>query len=813
MLDQHLIAKFDPVANGENVVLWGKYRVTLLGDALFRLERSEELKFRDDATQCVWFRRFPKVDFTFTENADGATLSTDRFILSLKIERDDCRIDVGNGFIPVGNDGNLKGTHRTLDGCDGDVVPNGLRNSEYKPGDKIKLDDGVCSLTGVAVLDDSRSLAIDKNGKITDKTANGSDEYVFAFGDDYRGAVKGLFSICGNVPLLPRFALGNWWSRYYAYTQDEYIKLMKKFEKRGVPLTVATIDMDWHYSDYNEIINKFRLRELNREGEEYTTDDRREHMLGWTGYTWNERLFPNYKDMLRELKKRKLKTVLNLHPAQGIRFWENCYGEMCAKTGVDPDGAKVVPFDFTDDNFINAYFSVIHKPYEEDGVDFWWMDWQQGVKSKTAGLDPLWALNHYHFYDHAKNHAFPLILSRYAGIGSHRYPVGFSGDAYMTWKTLDYLPYFTATASNVGYGWWSHDIGGHGNGEKSDELYLRSVQYGVFSPINRLHCTNSKVMSKEPWYYGGYGLIAENFLRLRHSMLPFLYTANKAAHEDGRNLCEPLYYEYKNAEAYAYVNEYLFGGLIVAPITTKMRDDGFARVKVWLPEGEWTDIFTGDRYNAPCGGEERVLSRNIESIPVLAKAGSVIPFSDDDGNDCSNPENLRLRVFAGNGGYVLKEDDDLGENTACTTIDISVNELGEYEETTVKITFSGEKSVLPSNRVVTVELFDEVEGETSVLKDGCILNTEKTYGEYLSERFNYDADGVYVVKFKVKKKSKLELLKLGAERELLKYQAENNAKINTYRALCESKTVDEFLTSLSGFDLPDGLKARIRETV
>jgi alpha-glucosidase (family GH31 glycosyl hydrolase) len=126
-----------------------------------------------------------------------------------------------------------------------------------------------------------------------------------------------------------------------------------------------------------------------------------------------------------------------------------------------------------------------------------------------AGLDPLWSLNHYHYLDNAKEKENPLILSRYAGVGSHRYPLGFSGDTEITWATLDYLPYFTATASNVGYTWWSHDIGGHHRGEKEDELFVRHVQFGVLSPINRLHCSNWETLSKEPWYFlNGAGEIA-----------------------------------------------------------------------------------------------------------------------------------------------------------------------------------------------------------------------------------------------------------------------------------------------------------------
>ena len=156
---------------------------------------------------------------------------------------------------------------------------------------------------------------------------------------------------------------------------------------------------------------------------------------------------------MQKIKEKNLKITLNLHPADGIRFWEQQYADMATAVGIDPTEGKYVPFDIANEDFVNAYFKILHKPYEADGVAFWWIDWQQGTNSKMEGLDPLWALNHYHYLDNALNHSTPLILSRYCGVGSHRYPLGFSGDTFITWDTLEYLPEFTATASNVGYTW------------------------------------------------------------------------------------------------------------------------------------------------------------------------------------------------------------------------------------------------------------------------------------------------------------------------------------------------------------------------
>ena len=151
--------------------------------------------------------------------------------------------------------------------------------------------------------------------------------------------------------------------------------------------------------------------------------------------------------------------TLNVHPADGVRAHEKAYPAMAKALGVDAAHEDKIPFAPTDRAFMDAYFQYLHHPHEAIGVDFWWIDWQQGEDSALENVDPLWLLNHQHFLDSGRDGRQPLTFSRYAGIGSHRYPIGFSGDTVTTWESLDFQPYFTATASNVGYSWWSHEIG------------------------------------------------------------------------------------------------------------------------------------------------------------------------------------------------------------------------------------------------------------------------------------------------------------------------------------------------------------------
>ena len=629
-LDPHLIAVTGGKAHPDQIYTDGAVRITVIAPELIRVEFDKRRNFLDQATQAIWFRDCGQWDFTVRKDGKSLIVQTEKaeFYVDTTKRRigfvmiDGCRI-------PADNRDNLNGTYRTLDRARG----------------AVRLGKGILGRHGVAVMEDN-TLILGDDGECKPRPRE-KDLYCFATPNHQR-ALELYYKITGAPPMVPRYALGNWWSRYHAYTQQQYLDLMDTFINKDIPFTVATIDMDWHWVD---VKGKFGFnKELGT------------HPIfpaGWTGYSWNTDLFPDYRDMLRRLKEKNLHITVNLHPADGVRAFEDQYEDMCRAMGREPDG-KTIPFDGTDPNFLNAYFRILHKPFEADGVDFWWIDWQQGSRSKMPGLDPLWVCNHYHTLDLAKNGKRPLILSRYAGIGSHRYPLGFSGDACILWTALDFQPYFTSNAANVGYTHWSHDMGGHYMGHaEDDQLYLRWLQFGVFTPIMRLHSSNA-TLSKEPWNHQSVEDEAIAALRLRHSLIPYIYTAYYENHKNALPICRPLYYEYPDVdEAYDVKNQYMFGSqLMVCPITSQWDENGVSAREIWLPEGIWTDLFTGE---ALAGGYHSVL-RDRKSIPVFAKAGAIIPMQDVAGNFCGNPDRLTLDVYNNaSGDYTLYEDD--GEST------------------------------------------------------------------------------------------------------------------------------------------------------
>ena len=669
-----------PQACPENMIQGEHYRITVLTKSLVRLEYSPDGIFTDAPTQTVLNRNFPQVSFEVRETPEELEIRTEYFQLNYdKKEFTSHGLSCYALGMPGGNrnawrygakNENLKGTARTLDNVNG----------------ACELEDGILSLwCGCVALDDSRTLTLREDGWVEPRKKGIQDLYLFAYGHRYLEALKDFYHLCGETPMLPRFALGNWWSRYYKYTEESYMELMERFDQEQIPFSVAVIDMDWHLVDIDP---------------KYGT--------GWTGYTWNREFFPDPERFLKKLHDRGMKTTLNLHPADGIRGFEDCYPQMAEAMGLDPEKEEPVNFDIANPDFLEAYLEKTLHPLEEEGVDFWWVDWQQGTNSKMEGLDPLWMLNHYHFLDSARNGKRPMTFSRYAGPGSHRYPVGFSGDTLITWESLDFQPYFTSTASNIGYGWWSHDIGGHMLGYKNDEMEARWYQFGVFSPINRLHSSSSEFNGKEPWRFKKevHDTMCE-FLRLRHRLLPYLYTMNHRAWAEGEPICQPMYYAYpENWDAYGRKNEYFFGSeLIAAPVTTaRIENLNVAKTKVWLPEGLWFDFFTDTVYQ---GGRNQNMYRSIDQIPVLAKAGAILPMTDEIRaiDTEKNPEELTVRVYPGaDNSFTLYEDDNITEGYRqgiCAVTEMNLN----WQEKTFTIKPSaGDLTLLPKQRTWKIEL-------------------------------------------------------------------------------------------------------------
>jgi alpha-glucosidase len=708
-----LPGRYIPAADPKAVTTHRKARFTVLTPQLIRMEWAADGKFEDHASLVFLNRRLSVPKFQASGGQSGPlTIKTDALELRYSPTAGDGKFAADNLAItftlngkPVTwrpgtpDAGNLQGTTRTLDGA--------LGGKTREP-----MDPGLVSRDGWAVVDDSTRPLFDSNDFSFSDGADSpwpwvmqrpagdrQDWYFFGYGHDYKQALTDFTKVAGSIPLPPRFAFGTWWSRYWAYSDQELDDLVRGFRNNNVPLDVFVIDMDWHLTFGPSMSGEHPL-------------DQSGHSKGWSGYSWNKLLFPDAPAFLQRLKAQGLKATLNVHPASGAQPWEDAYPAMARAMGIDPATEKYVPFDITDKKFATNYMNLLHHPLEKQGIDFWWIDWQQEPNTKTPGVNPTWWLNYVHFTDQAREGKRPLLFHRWGGLGNHRYQIGFSGDTISVWESLAFQPWFTATAANVGYAYWSHDIGGHMPGIVEPELYTRWLQFGAFSPILRTHTTKNPDAERRIWAYPEpYSDIMRDTYHLRYALLPYVYTEARRTYDTGVASLHPLYYDWPEAaEAYSSKNEYVFGeNMIVDPVVAPVdTTTGLASQSVWLPAGDWVEWQTGARFHGPV---EVKRNFSIRQIPVYVRAGAIVPEAPPMQFTSQKPlDPLIVNVFPLDDGasssYSLYE--DAGDSRAYQTGEFARTELRSSEkggELTVEIAAAkGAYKGMPASRCYEIRL-------------------------------------------------------------------------------------------------------------
>lgn len=659
-----------PVANPEAVVTAGNARFTVLTPEMIRIEYSSSATFEDRATFVIQNRNLDVPQFSTTEDADFLYINTSALSLKYRKGSDPRTVPASpaNLSITMAHRGNnvvwypgkpdplnLKGTCRTLDGC----------NADSKRGE---MENGLVSRSGWAVIDDSwtasrpdgsRSFALELNSDLgfdwwaPRHDAHAMDTYFLGYGSDYKRAIFDFTRVAGKIPLPPDYVFGYWYSKYASYSADDYRQIMTDLKQNDVPSNVMILDMDWHWNG--------------------SADSQSEGIGGWTGWSWNTNLIPDPSGLLSDIHSRGFRAALNLHPADGVNRYESAgyYNAMNSDlNGKYNEGDNIAwRLDYPD--FTKSFFNRIIRDHESEGVDFWWLDWQQYLVSYcTPGLGETFWCNHVFFNDMKVNRPShrPVIFHRWGGLGSHRYQIGFSGDASINFPTLNFQPYFTATASNVGYTYWGHDIGGHMFTDEATvndkELVLRWIQFGVFSPILRTHATKDDRIERRIWKFPNFTAMRDA-VKLRYALFPYIYTMARHTFDTGLGLCRPLYYEYPDCEeAYKFENEYFFGNdILVAPIT-EPAGAGKAVKRIWFPEGRWWSVATNELIEGPCTIDMEFADNEI---PYFFKQGSVIPFNPASVSDVTvHPDALILNVVAGaDGTGSLYE--DAGDNSDYAT--------------------------------------------------------------------------------------------------------------------------------------------------
>src|SRR3984957_18067657 len=703
----------DPVANPRAVGTTADARFTVLPPQLIRLAWAADGKFEDHASLVFRIRNLPCPEFPHESAANGGRTIIQTSALKLvylagnsdgKFSPDNLSITFSlNGKEMVWkpgmpDTGNLLGTTRTLDRI---------------KGSDVQLEPGLISSDGWAVVDDSARQLFDSDdfsfasGESSTwpwvaprPAGDRQDWYFFGYGHDYKRALYDYTLVAGKIPLPPRFAFGAWWSRYWAYTDQQFNQLIQSFHQHDTPLDVLVIDVDWHLT-FNEAGGNQK-------------QDASGHQLGWTGYTWNKLLFPDPDRFLAGIHQQGLQATVNVHPASGVQPWEEHYPEMARAMGIDPASKQYVPYDITEKKFATNYLNDIIHPLEKQVINFFWLDWQQEDTTRIAGLNPTWWINYVFFTDQQRQGKRALLFHRWGGLGNHRYQIGFSGDTISVWDSLAFQPYFTATAANVGYAYWSHDIGGHMPGAIEPELYLRWIQWGIFSPILRTHTTKNPDAERRIWAYPEpYSDLMRDCFARRYAMQPYIYTEARKTYDTGLAFLHPLYYDWPEApQAYTAKNEYMFGDSMLAdPITQPVaKDSQLAKLSVWLPPGDWFERDSGASFHGPITVDRDF---SISQIPLYVKSGSIIPMQPPMSYTGEKPvDPLILTVFPLQNGNASKYRlyEDAGDTTgyehgecAWTSIQAALNADGTMLTVSVAST-AGHYSGMPNERAYELRL-------------------------------------------------------------------------------------------------------------
>lgn len=711
--------ELNPVADPAAVVTSGNARFTVLTSQMIRIQYSETAQFEDRATFAIVNRRLPVPSFT-TETSDGYLyIHTDDLTLRYKEgsvfsvsdkKPDNLMVTFQlNGrtvtWYPGKDDSmNLLGTCRTLDQAWGDNKRNDLEKGLLSRAGWSIIDESPLTLRG----DGSSTYAFEpKEDGITwwanplDK--NAIDWYFLGYGHEYKKCIQDYTKVGGRVPLPPKYIFGYWYSRYWAYTQSEFQQIVRDVENNDIPMDVIIMDMDWHKS-------------------------------GWTGWSWNTNLIKNPRQLISYFHNHGLKTALNLHPSDGVGTHEDYYSALAADLG-DNSGQTIL-WKVEDYTFMKNFFKDVIRPHESEGVDFWWLDWQQKLTvgkhgqeknyTPAAGSETLgetfWC-NHTFFEDMQKNRPDlrPVIYHRWGGLGSHRYPICFSGDAWAAWSMLGYEIFFTSNASNVLYAYWGHDLGGHQGGNNDPELLLRWLQFGAYTPIFRTHATNSSKLERRIWKYSNFTQLREA-VRLRYKLFPYLYTAARETYDTGVGMNRPLYYDYpEDGNSYVYEDEYMFGNdMLVAPIYTPQQN-GYSGRMVWLPgkDEQWWDV---SRSKLTSGGQTFYGVYTLDEFPVFYRAGSVIPFYPVRRTVVNDPGEIILKVVPGaNGSGKLYEDQGDGQDykgSAWTMTTFVQNRSANFVSLTIgrrQGSFDG----MPTQRTWTVEFLGT---PASFIQEGITIN-------------------------------------------------------------------------------------------
>lgn len=456
-----------------------------------------------------------------------------------------------------------------------------------------------------------------QDNTLTYETISGRKTYQVIAGDSWYQMLNSYTKLTGKQPLPPRWAFGNFSSRFGYHSQQETEATIAKFNDEKIPVDAIILDLYWFGKELQGTMGNL----------EFYRDS-----------------FPNPKQMIKNLRAKNVEAILITEPfilTTSNRWQEAVDADILAKDSVG--NPFKYDFYFGNTGLIDIYssqgnrwFKNIYKDLANMGITGFWGDLGEPevhpskLIHATGTADEVhniyghdWAGLVQEAYQEARPSQRPFVLMRAGYSGSQRYGlIPWSGDVNRTWGGLQSQPEIALQMGMQGIGYMHSDLGGFAGDNLDDELYVRWLQYGVFQPIYRPHA-QEEVPSEPVFRSDNAKALAKEAIELRYKLLPYNYTVAFENNQTGAPLMRPLFFEETNNSAlYTYADAYLWGpDFLVAPIL----EFGKKTQEVYFPKNAvWFDFYTGQRFE---GGQSKKVFLNNNSIPTYVKAGAFIPMA------------------------------------------------------------------------------------------------------------------------------------------------------------------------------------------
>ncbi|SHG99110.1 oligosaccharide 4-alpha-D-glucosyltransferase [Winogradskyella jejuensis] len=456
-----------------------------------------------------------------------------------------------------------------------------------------------------------------KDNTLTYETVSGRKTYQIIAGNSWYDIIENYTNLTGKQPMLPRWALGNFSSRFGYHSQKEVEATIAKFKEEKIPVDAIILDLYWFGKDIKGTMGNL---EVFRDS------------------------FPDFEGMIARLKTQGVKTIPITEPfvLTTSKKWDKAVQkDILAKDSI----GNPARYDFY---FGNTGIIDIYKPEGEA----WFWDIYKGLADKSVAgvwgdlgepeVHPNWVQHHtgtaaevhniyghdwarlvYEGYKRDFPNQRPFILMRAGYSGSQRYGmVPWSGDVNRTWGGLQSQPEIALQMGLQGLAYMHSDLGGFAGANLDDELYARWLQYGVFQPIFRPHAQED--VPSEPIYRSEKAKRLASFaIEMRYRLLPYNYHLMALNHIEGTPLMRPLFFEEpENIELYTYSKTYLWGqDILVSPVL----EAGLKTQEVYFPKtANWFNIETDEIIE---GGQTKAIELHPAYIPTYVRAGAFIPLA------------------------------------------------------------------------------------------------------------------------------------------------------------------------------------------